>query len=201
MAKAHDFGIEKMEILIKGKGAGLKPALDALRNSGIEILSEEDITPPASKSLPTGSSVSRSSISKTVSAYVKSRPIEQTRNLIRWDSDPNHGRFGGSPISNHRKLEAVVTQTWEPSAACDLLISVRSTDPKRFPLTGKVRFYLHPTFGKWTEYDVDVVDGVAEDEITSWGVFTIGVKADGGKTLLEFDLADVEDGSEAFYEQ
>jgi hypothetical protein len=118
-----------------------------------------------------------------------------------WDTDPNKGKFGGSANANGRKLSAEIKPAASRrSAACKIHINVSSTDANK-PLTGNVRFYLHPTFGRWKKYDVTVKNGVAEDDITSWGAFTIGVEADGGETRLELDLSDVRGGTEKFYQE
>jgi len=117
-----------------------------------------------------------------------------------WNKDPNKGQFGGNPKANGRQLEAKITKlAGERSAAANVHIRVFSTDPAK-PLTGKVTFYLHPTFGRYAKYSVTAKGGVAEDEITAWGTFTIGVEADGRKTLLELDLMEVPGGSRKFYE-
>lgn len=117
-----------------------------------------------------------------------------------WASDPNKGRFGGSPRANNRVLEATISPVGRKSAACRVRLRVRSTDPDRHPLEGEVRLHLHPTFGRWREYRLTVVDGVAQDTITSWGRFTVGAVSDGGKTRLELDLHDVPGGTPRFYE-
>jgi hypothetical protein len=116
--------------------------------------------------------------------------------------DPNKGQFGGAPQANGRRLSAKITPlAGLRSARCRVTIRVESTDPAR-PLTGKVKLYLHPTFGDASTYELDVVGGVAEDnEIVSYGAFTIGAEADGGTTKLELDLMDVPGGTTRFYEQ
>lgn len=118
-----------------------------------------------------------------------------------WSTDPNQGKFGGSPVANGRELTARI----EPaagvnSAACYITLAVRSLDPAR-PLQGLVRFHLHPTFGSRREYDVPVVEGVATDRFTSWGVFTVGAVADEGETRLELDLKTLPGGTPKFYTQ
>lgn len=119
-----------------------------------------------------------------------------------WNSDPNRGKFGGSSVSNGRVLEAVITPAVNAqSAACDVVISVKSTDPKEKPLKGRVEFFLHPTFGRWKRYQVNVKQGAAQDRITSWGVFTVGAIADDGKTKLELNLREVPGGTRKFYLQ
>lgn len=122
------------------------------------------------------------------------------KNQELWGADPNKGRFGGSPEAHGRVLEATITPVSPRSAACRVTIAVKSTDPRR-PLSGLVRFYLHPTFGRYTAYDVDVVDGVASDAFTSWGAFTVGAEADKGTTKLELDLVTVSGGTPRFYAQ
>jgi hypothetical protein len=127
--------------------------------------------------------------------------IQQIGPTDDWDSDPNSGEFGGSQTNNDRILEATITpKAGKDGAACTVKFKVRSTDPKNHPLTGEVYFFLHPSFGNWQKYAVDVDKGVAQDEITSWGAFTIGALADDGKTELELDLEDVEGGTEKFYD-
>ena len=126
-------------------------------------------------------------------------PLEEGADV--WDEDPNSGKFGGSPESNGRLLEATITPAINArSAACEVVLTVRSTDSAR-PLTGAVTFVLHPTFGRWKKYDVDVKRGIAQDTITSWGVFTVGAVTDDGETSLELDLRTVPGGTRKFYAQ
>jgi hypothetical protein len=117
-------------------------------------------------------------------------------------SDPNKGQFGGAPEVNGRKLTAKVVPDGGPrSSRCRVEVEVISTDPGR-PLTGKVKLYLHPTFGRWSSYELQVNKaGVAEDDIVSYGAFTIGAETDGGKTRLELDLMDVPGGTKRFYDE
>lgn len=117
-----------------------------------------------------------------------------------WDDDPNKTRFGGSPAANGRILEARLRPKAGPrSRACLVELEVRSTEPQR-PLDGTVTVHLHPTFGRHTTYPLSVKKGRARDSFVSYGAFTIGVEADGGKTRLELDLMDVPGGTSAFYE-
>jgi len=119
----------------------------------------------------------------------------------RWDSDPHLGKFGGLPCANGRELSAKISPAAGPrSAKCLVKFEVLSTDPNK-PLTGKVTVFLHPTYNDWKEYDLEVEDGVAKDEFNAWGVFTMGVVADDGKTRLELNLNDVKGGTDKFYKQ
>lgn len=118
-----------------------------------------------------------------------------------WETDPNSGKFGGEAQRNGRVLEAVITPAVNSrSAASRIILRVRSTDSSN-PLTGDVTMYLHPTFGRWKKYDITAKNGVAQDTITSWGVFTVGAIADKGQTKLELDLRKVPGGTEKFYQQ
>ncbi len=129
------------------------------------------------------------------------REVKQKVSALKeiWNSDPHKGQFGGSPQANGRVLEAVIKPAAGPrSAKCDVLLRVRSTEPSR-PLSGKVTFFLHPTFRDKQQVDVVVVEGFAEYKITSWGWFTAGAAADDGKTRLELDLRNVEGGTKRFY--
>lgn len=132
-----------------------------------------------------------------------SRPKKQERRLQgtrHHPNDPNKGKFGESNESNSRILRAEIEPlSGQTSAGCYVRVWVESTDPTNKPLKGRVTFHLHPTFGVYSKYDVDVVDGVAEDEFNSWGAFTIGAIADEGKTKLELDLVNVRGGTPAFY--
>lgn len=137
------------------------------------------------------------------SAKARARPHSEEAAITdaEWNSDPNKRKFGGVPASNGRVLEATIKPAaGQSSAACEVRLRVRSTDPAR-PLRGKVTFHLHPTFGRATTYDAPVKQGVAEDVITSWGRFTVGAEADDGATRLELDLNDVEGGTRKFYMQ
>jgi hypothetical protein len=137
--------------------------------------------------------------SLTAAQNVGASRIEKTAEID--EDDPNKGQFGGSPESNGRKLSATIRPDAGPrSARCRVHITVVSIDSTR-PLAGKVRFHLHPTFGRWATYIVDVKNGVAEHEIVSYGAFTIGAETDDGKVRLELDLVDVPGGTKRFYEE
>lgn len=42
---AHDLGLRKVEVFVKGPGSGRESAIRTLQNSGIEVTSIRDITP------------------------------------------------------------------------------------------------------------------------------------------------------------
>lgn len=43
--KAHDLGLRKVEVFVKGPGSGRESAIRTIQNSGIEVTSIRDVTP------------------------------------------------------------------------------------------------------------------------------------------------------------
>ena len=43
--EAHDFGLRKVKVFVKGPGAGRESAIRAIHNSGIEVTEIIDVTP------------------------------------------------------------------------------------------------------------------------------------------------------------
>ncbi|MFY0624783.1 MAG: 30S ribosomal protein S11 [Reichenbachiella sp.] len=43
--KAHDLGLRKVEVFVKGPGAGRESAIRAIQNTGIEVTMIKDVTP------------------------------------------------------------------------------------------------------------------------------------------------------------
>jgi hypothetical protein len=104
-----------------------------------------------------------------------------------WQVDPNDpqkGQFGGSSVSNERKLTATVTPISDEYFQLALMVFATGATP----LTGEVEFHLHPTFGRPIQ-TVQVVEGTATLKLLCWGAFTVGAVADNGQTRLELDLA------------
>lgn len=117
--------------------------------------------------------------------------------------DPQKGRFGGSPISNGRQLKAEVKPAKIPSFY-NVRIWVESLDLNN-PLTDEVVFYIHDSFNPSVypiKPDEFTPDGKAmDDEIVSFGAFTVGAVADQGRTLLELDLAEQPEFPKQFRER
>lgn len=106
--------------------------------------------------------------------------------------DPQKGRFGGKAVNNNRKLSASVTASSIPNFYKVQLV-VESTDPANIPLDTDVIFYIHDSFSPsvFSYSPAEFIDRKAiEDDILSYGAFTVGVITDNGKTLLELDLAE-----------
>jgi hypothetical protein len=107
--------------------------------------------------------------------------------------DPQKGRFGGKPELNGRRLSADVKPSSFPKFYNVKLI-VESTNPDDNPLNSDVIFYIHDSFNPsiftYTKSEFTADGKVIEDDILSYGAFTVGVITDNGQTLLELDLAE-----------
>lgn len=129
--------------------------------------------------------------------------IKEEQKRIRDDdkleNDPNKGNFGGLSENFGRKINAIVRETSYDKELFVVNLEVMSTNPEN-PLTGVVLFYLHPSFTNEVE-EVQVVNGKAENKLISYGAFTVGIEADGGKTKLELDLALLPDAPKLFKER
>ncbi|MFL6255053.1 MAG: SIR2 family protein [Pyrinomonadaceae bacterium] len=102
--------------------------------------------------------------------------------------DPHKGRWGGRAERNGRVLSAKVAAAEDDPDWFEVKLTVAPATTRGKPLTGKVTFYLHPTF-KPDTVTVAVQDGKAEYEVYCYGAFTVGVLADNGRTKLELDLS------------
>ena len=113
-------------------------------------------------------------------------------------NDPQKGKWGGSPKNNSRELRATVTELPGNVPLYRIQLEVMSTNVLK-PLTGKVVFYLHPSFPK-DKQEVGVKNGRALLGLLSYGSFTAGAQVfeDDGVTLLELDLATIPGVSEHF---
>jgi hypothetical protein len=106
--------------------------------------------------------------------------------------DPQKGRFGGKPEVNHKRLKADVKESDDYPDYYDVAIWVESEDRTKWPLTDVI-FYIHDSFSpsvytiKTSEFDDK--GRAMDNEILSYGAFTVGVITDNGETMLELDLA------------
>lgn len=101
--------------------------------------------------------------------------------------DRQKKRFGEKAENNKRKLSATVGDK-PANGFYPFTLTVESTDAAH-PLEGEVIFFLHDSFTPSVE-TVDVTEGKATFGKWSYGAFTVGAVCDGGKTLLELDLAE-----------
>jgi hypothetical protein len=116
--------------------------------------------------------------------------------------DPQKGRFGGKSENNERKLTALIKTSAIPNFY-NVVLTVESTNSLN-PLNTDVIFYIHDSFSPsiFTYKPEEFNEGkVIEDEILSYGAFTVGVITDNGKTLLELDLAENESFPKEFRER
>ncbi|MCS3529577.1 pYEATS domain-containing protein [Chryseobacterium sp. JUb7] len=103
--------------------------------------------------------------------------------------DPQKGKWGGLSETNERKVTAKVELSDIPTLY-KVILEVMSTNPNN-PLTGFVKFHLHPSFNN-SEPMIAVTDGTATLLLnTVYGAFTAGIEVDEGKTQLEIDLAEL----------
>ena len=112
------------------------------------------------------------------------------------EADPQKGQFGGHEVANGRRLSATVKQVALRPEWFIVRLLVSQADLSK-PLSGKVTFYLHPTF-KTNIVTVPVKNGKAMLEIVAWGAFTVGAKCDDAQTPLELNLATLPDAPEKF---
>lgn len=136
-------------------------------------------------------------------AEVKEKINESKKGLhftgVDNNDDPQKGRWGGLSERNKRKINAVVNES-NIKDYYKITLTVNSTD-SNFPLTGLVKFHLHNTFIN-PDPVITVQEGKAVLNLSKvYGAFTVGAEADEGKTLLELDLAELEDAPSAFKEQ
>jgi hypothetical protein len=128
----------------------------------------------------------------------ESAVIEKTQQID--PDDPEKGRWGGQPENNHRRLSATVREIEGKKGWFEIELVVQSTDQAVHPLSGYVRFHLHPTFvPPVRQVEVDS-HGVARMTRWGYGAFTVGVEADQGSTTLELDLAKLEGAPKDFRE-
>ena len=117
---------------------------------------------------------------------VNADPVSSGASFVDPD-DPRKGNFGGEPIRNNRKLDALVTPDTDSGGWYSIRLWVESITPGA-PLDGKVTFYLHPTFSP-DGVTVIAEKGIAEiKDLPSYEAFTVGATCDNNSTKLELDL-------------
>jgi hypothetical protein len=129
-------------------------------------------------------------------------PIIPVLSPISHPEDPQKGRFGGKAENNERRLSAKVKAAAIPNFY-NIELVVESTNMDN-PLNTDVIFYIHDSFSPsvFTYKPDEFVEGkVIEDEIISYGAFTVGIITDNGKTLLELDLSENENFPKEFRER
>jgi hypothetical protein len=111
---------------------------------------------------------------------------------VKHPDDPQKGRFGGKAERNGRILKAEVIEA-DKRGFFQVKIWVESIDPENNPLKTDVIFYIHDSFSPsvFTYKPEEFTNGKAvEEDIISYGAFTVGIITDNGQTMLELDLAE-----------
>jgi hypothetical protein len=114
--------------------------------------------------------------------------------------DPQFGLWGGQASRNGRVLTARV-RPMEGDLDADWFridLAVHAARGRQ-PLRGPVRFHLDPSI-KRPVREVTAEGGVARVSVLAYGAFTVGVEADGSRTVLELDLASLPHAPRAFVE-
>ncbi|WP_343701045.1 YEATS-associated helix-containing protein [Chitinophaga sp.] len=159
-----------------------KQSIKRIKNNQSESLkAEENIL----KKVPVSRGIESASDNEKLRSVIAGLPP------IKDPNDPQKGRFGGKPERNGRRLSASVKASAVPGFY-NVTLQVESTDPQK-PLDAPVIFYIHDSFtpSVYTVRPDEFENGVAvDDEVLSYGAFTVGVIADNGDTLLELDLSE-----------
>ncbi len=132
--------------------------------------------------------VSRADIGSTIIEEALPEQEKPKLGPVRFEDDPQRGRFGGKSEVNGLMLSASFQELGSKNLV-RVFIRVAPKDDR--PLTKEVHFYLHDTF-KPDEVVVSPFEGVASLDLLVYGGFTVGAwipERDG--TLLELDLAKV----------
>lgn len=133
---------------------------------------------------------------KTISEKFDEVKAEVNNIAANDPDDPQKSKWGGKSESNERKITAKIEPSENP-ALYKVTLEVCSTNPAN-PLTGFVKFHLHPTFNNDNPI-IAVTDGIARLVLNKvYGAFTAGAEADEGNTRLEIDLAELSGAPQEF---
>lgn len=114
--------------------------------------------------------------------------------------DPWKGVFGGTAVSNDRRIDASIERLSADGELFTVRLQVASTNPS-VPLRDAVQFFLHPTFVNDRPVVAVGPGGTADLVLRAYGAFTVGVVADNGDTRLELDLAALPHAPRTFRER
>lgn len=111
-------------------------------------------------------------------------------------NDPQKGQWGGRSEHAGRRITACVSESTGDWFQVDL--GVDCIDGA--PLEGEVEFHLHPSFHP-SVVRIPVQNNRAHLNFQAWGAFTAGASADGGRTRLELNLAEMSSAPSRFRER
>jgi hypothetical protein len=112
--------------------------------------------------------------------------------------DPQKGQWGGLTTRNGWRLTgevAMISEGWY-----GITLTVEAAPGERKALVGTVTFHLHNSFRKPVRKR-QASEGRAVLELEAYGAFTVGVHIAADDTLLELDLAELEDAPKRFRER
>jgi hypothetical protein len=137
--------------------------------------------------------------SAVVESHAQSLAVTPTRLTKRRinPSDPQKGQWGGKSTANGWTVRAAVEEI--DTSWYDIVLTVESVNKKK-SLSGDVKFFLHDTFPK-AERTVRAVKGKAVLNVKAYGAFTVGVRIERDRTVLELDLAELETAPPQFRAQ
>ena len=105
-------------------------------------------------------------------------------------NDPHKGKFGGRSEVNGRRIYITNVKEIKKNAYMAFTLVVEATGGAP-PLTGTVRFQLHPSFDE-DDYEEKVINGRARSRIrAAYGAFTVGVSIISEDVRLELDLSEL----------
>ncbi len=118
---------------------------------------------------------------------------------VKHNDDPQRDRWGGEVQRDGRRVTVELLKTFSRTFLFNVV--VESTDGT--PLEGPVIFHLHDTFPRSVIHIRRIRPGnrAIFEEVTSYGVFTIGVQVKNGRAEwigLEYDLAQLEELPQRF---
>lgn len=109
--------------------------------------------------------------------------------------DPQKGQWGG--LSNNGVWEVTAQVSETESNANWFRIELRVAGVAGGVLKRPIRLHLHDSFRK-EALEVRPRGGVATEELTAYGAFTVGVEIPDDGSTLELDLADLEGAPDKF---
>jgi hypothetical protein len=172
---------------------GLSRRLIALQGYRLSPITAGQL--PQAVSAPSVSAIERA---KTIASAKRAATTDQQTARKINPRDPQKGQWGGLSTRNGWRLTADVTTIEDDWFG--IALAVRAAPRQRKALTGNVVFHLHDSFAKSTRV-VSTSRGAAKLELAAYGAFTVGAMVERDGTMLELDLAELENAPKRFREQ
>lgn len=185
------FGIEPIFYDTANGHAALRDVFAELGGPRERPSVNRPLTLPSSPQIPSFGSFAPPPVAPAPAANPPNDPAESplmAPAVATWNSDPHKGKFGGAAEDRGRTRRLRVEYVKEKSPGLHAIqLIVESL--KAPSLSGRVTFYLHPTFPR-SVMEVVASEGRAIIPVDAYGAFTAGVECDNGATRLELDLAE-----------